>query len=101
MEQNKNKVMMHTNICVTFDMPFATPQSNSSTLLFLKNSSSVTTVRNKIGWFRTKLKEELARTAWVQMLRAATRKAARILISNLRHRHGLSLTLPAFSSQGG
>ena len=29
--------MMHTNICVTFDMSFAKPQSNSSALLFLKN----------------------------------------------------------------
>ena len=27
---------MHTNVCVTYDMSFATPQSNSSALLFLK-----------------------------------------------------------------
>ena len=31
--------VMHTNTCVTFDMSFATPQPNSSALLFLKNSS--------------------------------------------------------------
>ena len=55
-----------------------------------------------------KLKEEVAKTAWVQMLRAvgvmtfmAARKAARILIRNLRHRHGLPLTRPAVSSRGG
>ena len=28
--------MMHTNICVTFDMSFSTPQSNSSALLFFE-----------------------------------------------------------------
>ena len=49
--------MMHTNKCVTLDMAFATPQSNSSALVFLKNSSiehsicpSVTIVWNKMGW---------------------------------------------------
>ena len=55
----------------------------------------------------------MAKTAQVQMLRAvaandchqmkylAIRSTARILIGNLRHRHGLLLTRPAVSSRGG
>ena len=60
---------------------------------------------------KPKFKEEVAKTARVQVLRAvggmctvndchqmtflAARKSARILIMNLRHRHGLPLTRPA------
>ena len=35
-EQKRGVNTMHTNMCVTFDMSFATPQSNSSALLFYK-----------------------------------------------------------------
>ena len=37
--QKHGVITMHTNIHVTFDMSFATPQSNSSALHFLKSSS--------------------------------------------------------------
>ena len=37
--QKHGVITMHTNIRVTFDMSFATPQSNSSALHFLKSSS--------------------------------------------------------------
>ena len=59
---------MYTNRCVTFDMSFDTPQSNSSALLKKKDC---------------------------QMTFPTTRSAARILIVNLRHRQALLLTRSA------
>ena len=35
-KQKRGVNTMHTNMCVTFDMSFATPQSNSSALLCYK-----------------------------------------------------------------
>ena len=35
-KQKHDVSTMHNNICVTFDMSFATPQSNSAALLFSK-----------------------------------------------------------------
>ena len=61
---------MHTNRCVTFDMSFDTPQSNSSALL--------------------KKKKKITRWHFQPI-----GSAARILIVNLRHRQALLLTRSA------
>ena len=71
----------------------------------------LTTVWNKIGW-KAEIKEQVAKTEQYkcyesqasrgtvndchQMAFLAARKATRILIRNLHHRHGLPLTRPAF-----
>ena len=63
---------IHTNICVTYHMTVATPQSNSSALLFYtlfyRTQHIMPFHKDNVKQNRLELREEVAKMAHVQML---------------------------------